>query len=225
MEVDILVLGSATFSHLPLSQAPFITRQPWERKREESVYVWNTNITENCGHQGLLNIERGCTFLYSLTDTHLTFSFISFPRMSLSQFCFLSPSDWGLCSSEPTWVVGKVQQSFPTTSAFQRSSDTLSYSHFKDPVFDPGFILIVNACSQSNRRVLCPCPRICVSCSVWTALCFTPAQVNVSLRLNMPKTLCKCLSALIVWVKYTPGSQLQLITLWTPSMINYIWSH
>lgn len=154
---------------------------------------------------------RGCTFLYSLADTHLTFSFISFPRMSLSLSAVFSLR--AIEGSEPTRVVGKVQQSFPTTSAFQRSSDTLSYSHFKDPVFDPGFILIVNACSQSNQRVLCPCPRICVSCSVWTALCFTPAQVNASLRLNMPMTLCECLSALIVWVKYTPGSQLQLITL------------
>lgn len=30
----------------------------------------------------------------------------------------------------------------------------LSYSHFKDPVFDPGFILIVNGYSQSHQRVL-----------------------------------------------------------------------
>lgn len=71
----------------------------------------------------------------------------------------------------------------------------LSYRHFKDPVFDPGFILIVNGYSQSHQRVLFSLPAgmrfphvcLCEDCAV----CFTPAQVNVSHGLNMPMTLCK----------------------------------
>lgn len=220
MEADILVLGSATFSHLPLSQAPFITRQPWERKRGESVYVWNTHITENCALQGLLNNSQEAVPFCTLWQTPI------WPfRSSPSPVCLFLSAVFSLRAIEGS-VAQNLHGLLRKGSNLSRwNADTLSYSHFKDPVFNPGFILIVNACSQSNQRVLCPCPRTSVSCSVWTALCFSPAQVNVSLRLNMPKTLCKCLSALIVWVKYTLGSQLQLITLWTPSIINYIWSH
>lgn len=115
--------------------------------------------------------------------------------MSLSECCFLFQSDRRLSSSERTWAVGKVQQSFPTTSAFQHSSNMLSYSHFKDPVFDPGFILIVNGCSQSHQHVLFSLPagmhfpHVC--CCVDCAVCFTPAQLNVCHGLNMPMTLCK----------------------------------